>query len=39
LEHEDVPAPAIFDGGTKIPLPLLLVLELVEQHQLLADGK
>jgi len=39
LKHQDVPAPAVLDGGTEVPLPLLPVLELVEQHPQMPPGQ
>jgi hypothetical protein len=32
LMRQDIAAPAVFDGSAEVPLPLLPLLKLVEEH-------
>jgi hypothetical protein len=39
LVDEDVTRPAMFDGGPRVPKPLSVVLELVQECDILAPGQ
>jgi hypothetical protein len=39
LVDEDAPRPAVFDGCPPVPKPLLVVLELIQESDILAPGQ